>query len=208
MTLASLLSCSLLCRVLSVHFTSLDPHPASDLKHVDLYSGISVGPLFRSARHWFTSCWHNLCLSLSLSLVFRLTCCWPRAALWSWNLMRCLPFPSLFHSQEYFSVLSGLAEDGRIYRSLLQTLLNFSAKQTEICLQSCFIFFLQLRTGISQHWGLFRQTLNANLNYLSAQDPTKTLHPIPRFLYNKSASRQRAVAAGASFTFSVNKVCC
>lgn len=140
MTLASLLSCSLLCRVLSVHFTSLDPHPASDLKHVDLYSGISVGPLFRSARHWFTSCWHNLCLSLSLSLVFRLTCCWPRAALWSWNLMRCLPFPSLFHSQEYFSVLSGLAEDGRIYRSLLQTLLNFSAKQTEICLQSFFLF--------------------------------------------------------------------
>lgn len=67
MTLASLLSCSLLCRVLSVHFTSLDPHPASDLNHVDLYSGISVGPLFHSARHWFTSCWHNLCLSLSLS---------------------------------------------------------------------------------------------------------------------------------------------
>lgn len=144
MTLASLLSCSLLCRVLSVHFTSLDPHPASDLNHVDLYSGISVGPLFRSARHWFTSCWHNLCLSLSLSLVFRLTCCWPRAALWSWNLMRCLPFPSLFHSQEYFSVLSGLAEDGRIYRSLLQTLLNFSAKQTEICLQSFFYFLLTI----------------------------------------------------------------
>ena len=56
--------------------------------------------------------------SVCLSLVFRLTCCWTRAALWSWNLMRCPPFPSLFHSQEKFSVLSGLAEDRRIYRSL------------------------------------------------------------------------------------------
>ncbi len=39
---------------------------------------------------------------LTLSLPFSLTCCWPHVALCPWNLMRCLHFPSLFHSEEYF----------------------------------------------------------------------------------------------------------
>lgn len=208
MTLASLLSCSLLCRVLSVHFTSLDPHPASDLKHVDLYSGISVGPLFHSARHWFTSCWHNLCLSLSLSRLQT-----------DMLLASCCPLimkPDEVSAFSIFISFTGILlcplwtcwgrED--LSEPFTDTFKLQCQTDWDLFTVFFFIFLLQLRTGISQHWGLFRQTLHANLNYLSAQDPTKTLHPIPQFLYNKSASRQRAVAAGASFTFSVNKVCC
>lgn len=67
-------------------------------------------PLVSQCTPPVTRCCHNLCLCL-----FRLTCCWPCVALCPWNQMRCLPSPSLFHSEEYFlSVLSRLAVIGRM----------------------------------------------------------------------------------------------
>lgn len=101
-----------------------------------LFGPLYIGLLFHS---WFTSCWHDL----SLCLLFRLTCCWPRVVLCPWNLMRCLCFPSLFNSEKYLSVLSGLASASRITKSI-------------------YVLFLQLLTCISQCWVLFFKTLHTD----------------------------------------------
>lgn len=94
----------LLFHVLSVHFTSLALQSSLWFETCQCIFRPFYPPLVPQCCS--TSCWHNLCLPPLSSdwHVVGLT-----VALCSWNLMRCLLFPSLFHSEGYFSVLLRVA---------------------------------------------------------------------------------------------------
>lgn len=89
---------SLLLHVLSVHFPSLTLHRACDLKHVNLFPGRSMPAPPSPPRFtvYYTGSLVVDLISVSPSLLLRLTCCWPQ----------CCPPPSMSMNRDEVSAFS------------------------------------------------------------------------------------------------------